>query len=73
MWGYFFVVPRDVKIEDCNSDMKEAFQTAVENDFTPEWKTEESCLLLSPSKQNVFVFQSFKGDGFEHLKQFKCM
>lgn len=71
--GLFFVVPMDLEEDDCDENMKEAFQTATDNEFTPVWKSEESCLTLAPSKRNVFVFQHFKGAAFEHLQQFKCV
>lgn len=71
--GLIFVIPKTLEEHDCDKDMKEAFETATKNEFDPEWKTEESCLLLSPSKRNVFVFQTFEGSAFEHLQQFKCV
>ncbi|XP_034250905.1 DNA topoisomerase 2-binding protein 1 [Thrips palmi] len=71
--GLYFVVPQNLDKDECDNDMKEAFSTAADNDYTPEWRTEDSCLFLSPSKRNVFVFQNFAGAAFEHLQQFKCV
>lgn len=70
-----FVIPLNLKQQDCNDDMREAYSRCSEKEagFEPTWKSEEDCLRMKPTKRHVFVLQEFKGPAFDYLQDFKCV
>ncbi|XP_076286587.1 mutagen-sensitive 101 isoform X2 [Lasioglossum baleicum] len=69
----YFVVRTEYKSEDdCNEDMWQAFNKCCDHDLQPTWVSEKNCIKMNPVKNDVFIFEEFKGDAFEKLKTFKC-
>ncbi|KAK3930026.1 DNA topoisomerase 2-binding protein 1-A [Frankliniella fusca] len=68
-----FVIPLNLKADDCDKNMQDAFQSSLVKELNPTWKSESQCLQLKPGKTSVFVLQQFSGAAFEHLKKYKCV
>jgi hypothetical protein len=45
----------------------------LDNEYTADWIKEDNCSSLQPTKQDVFVFEEFKGDIFNKFQKFKCV
>ncbi|XP_059149850.1 DNA topoisomerase 2-binding protein 1-like isoform X2 [Physella acuta] len=65
----YFVKPP--KNEENNSTLTEAFETLrkAEFDLQPEWISSEDCLLVRQKGKHVYIFDQFKGEAFDHLKE----
>ncbi|XP_016844726.1 DNA topoisomerase 2-binding protein 1-A [Nasonia vitripennis] len=69
----YFVVPSQYESEkECNEDMWDAYNKCPDWDISPEWISEKRCLKMKPEKKDVFVMETFSGETFEKLQEFKC-
>ncbi|BFY98833.1 hypothetical protein BsWGS_01873 [Bradybaena similaris] len=66
----YFVTP-DKNAEN-NKTLGEAFEALnkTEYNFKPEWVTSQECLLADSKGKQIYIFDPFEGEAFEHIK--KC-
>ncbi|XP_069689282.1 DNA topoisomerase 2-binding protein 1-A isoform X2 [Periplaneta americana] len=70
----YFVIRKGLKTENqCSDDMKMAFQTCGEQEFSPKWISEGDCSALKPTKRDAFVFEQFEGELFSRFRNLKCV
>lgn len=65
----YFVLPDGRSKDNCPEDLKLAHDVVVQYGGNSKWVSSDFCLEYIPGKQDVFVFDEFKGSAFEHLKK----
>lgn len=65
----YFVLPDGSSQENCSQELRSAYNVVTQYGGNAKFVSPEYCLEHNPGKNDVFVFDEFKGDVFEQLKQ----